>query len=464
MNLAKEAFTALKSRNEALKESIAEIDEVLVLLQRPQAACPVCDSDLSGLKREVVITKQQRKRERFVEEQKSLVSEGRIRKQAVDQAQTRMTAAQARRDTLSAARNRCTDLVRRREAMVAEGVDAETFRAQVKRLRTVLEAGDFALPKRLHKKRLESELQRLSLVKPEYEQVRATIKRLITSERRYYLLQQAESSLDQVVAERDQTEAALKARQKEFAEASRKLEQLLEQVAAHEQVRREAATAEAQRIQAQNELNQIRVREVSLLGWIAQCDRDAEEQQRKRAEFKKVDQERWLYQQLMGAFGKKGLQGMIIENAIPEIAEEANGLLLRMTDNGMQVHFETTRPAKQGGHEIETLDIRITDGAGTRPYELFSGGEAFRVNFAIRIALSRLLARRAGAKLQTLILDEGFGTQDGKGREKLVEVIDSIKDDFEKIIVITHVEELKDSFAQRIEVTKDATGSKIHLL
>jgi len=46
----------------------------------------------------------------------------------------------------------------------------------------------------------------------------------------------------------------------------------------------------------------------------------------------------------------------------------------------------------------ETLDILISDGAGTRDYEMFSGGEAFRVNFAIRLALSRVLAHRAGAR------------------------------------------------------------------
>ncbi|MCW3100079.1 MAG: ATPase involved in repair, partial [Chthonomonadaceae bacterium] len=48
--------------------------------------------------------------------------------------------------------------------------------------------------------------------------------------------------------------------------------------------------------------------------------------------------------------------------------------------------------------------------------------------------------------------------------EKLIEAIDSIKDDFEKILVITHVDELKDAFAQRIEITKDHDGSHIHLL
>ncbi len=94
---------------------------------------------------------------------------------------------------------------------------------------------------------------------------------------------------------------------------------------------------------------------------------------------------------------------------------------------------------------------------------MYSGGEAFRINFAIRIALSKLLARRAGAQLQTLIIDEGFGTQDAEGRQKLVEAINSIKDDFERILVITHIEELQDAFPVRIDVYKTAQGSQIRV-
>ena len=94
---------------------------------------------------------------------------------------------------------------------------------------------------------------------------------------------------------------------------------------------------------------------------------------------------------------------------------------------------------------------------------MFSGGEAFRINFAIRIALSKLLARRAGAPLPTLIIDEGFGTQDSNGLEKLKEAITSIQDDFEKIIIITHIEELRDAFPNRIDVIKTTEGSTIEV-
>jgi exonuclease SbcC len=170
--------------------------------------------------------------------------------------------------------------------------------------------------------------------------------------------------------------------------------------------------------------------------------------------------EEQIYRDLAEAFGKKGIQALLIETALPEIESEANRLLGRMTDNRMNVKIETQRETKKGD-TIETLDINIADELGTRNYEMFSGGEAFRINFAIRIALSKLLARRAGAPLPTLIIDEGFGTQDTIGIEKLREAINSIQDDFEKILVITHIEELRDAFPTRIDVVKTADGSTL---
>jgi DNA repair protein SbcC/Rad50 len=173
-------------------------------------------------------------------------------------------------------------------------------------------------------------------------------------------------------------------------------------------------------------------------------------------------QEESIYQELARAFGKTGIQALLIEMALPDIENEANDLLGRMTDNRMHVKFDTQEETKTGKVK-ETLAITIADELGTRDYEMFSGGEAFRINFAIRIALSRLLAKRAGAPLPTLIIDEGFGTQDAIALEKVKEAINSIQNDFEKILVITHMEELKDAFPTRIDVVKTAEGSTVRV-
>ena len=165
-----------------------------------------------------------------------------------------------------------------------------------------------------------------------------------------------------------------------------------------------------------------------------------------------------IFDQLKNAFGRNGVPAMIIDAAIPELEEAANRLLSKMTGNRMHLRFETQREKKTGGM-AETLDIWIQDELGQRDYSLFSGGEAFRVDFAIRVALSQLLARRAGAQLRTLFIDEGFGTQDDAGRERLIEAINTIQDDFDLVLVITHIEELKDAFPAHIEVTKTQNGS-----
>ena len=159
------------------------------------------------------------------------------------------------------------------------------------------------------------------------------------------------------------------------------------------------------------------------------------------------------------AFGKGGIQALLIEQALPELEDQANDILGRVTDHRMSLKLETQRERRGGGDPRETLDIKISDELGTRSYEMYSGGEAFRINFALRIALSKLLAHRSGAPLPTLFIDEGFGTQDAAGLERLVEAINAIQDDFQKIIVITHIEELKEAFPVRIEVTKTIEGS-----
>jgi exonuclease SbcC len=172
------------------------------------------------------------------------------------------------------------------------------------------------------------------------------------------------------------------------------------------------------------------------------------------------------YKQLERAFGKDGVPALLIEQALPEIESRANDILARLSGGTMSVRFATQAEYKDKRREDlkETLDILISDSAGTRDYELFSGGEAFRVNFAIRLALSEILSQRAGARLQTLVIDEGFGSQDTQGRQRLIEAINLVRDDFAKILVITHIDELKDAFPSRIEVEKTDRGSVVSVL
>ncbi len=230
-------------------------------------------------------------------------------------------------------------------------------------------------------------------------------------------------------------------------------EKLHERTGALEDVDRQLGENQAQLEKLRVERDQHLQRRGSLEAQCTRCAKLAQEQDQLREKLQGTQRQTWIYQQLDKAFGKDGIQALIIENAVPQIAEEANAILARLTDNRIQVAFESLRDLKKGGTR-ETLDVKIADEVGERSYHLYSGGEAFRTNFALRIALSKVLAMRSGTRLHTLFIDEGFGTQDEQGLEQLIEAIQKISGDFKKVLIVTHLDQLKAAFPVQIEVAK----------
>ena len=197
-----------------------------------------------------------------------------------------------------------------------------------------------------------------------------------------------------------------------------------------------------------------------------------EQQQEQLQEFKRQFR---IYDELSKAFGKNGIQALMIENVLPQLEAETNNILSRLSGNQLHVQFVTQKAGKstrsrsakasvKNAKLIDTLDILIADASGTRPYETYSGGEAFRINFAIRLALARMLAQRSGTALQLLIVDEGFGTQDQEGCDRLIAAINAIASDFACILTVTHMPQFKEAFQTRIEVRKTNNGSQLSLL
>lgn len=190
-----------------------------------------------------------------------------------------------------------------------------------------------------------------------------------------------------------------------------------------------------------------------------------QEQDYKQQEVKIMELENLCtdYQAIATAVSKDGIQALIIEHALPEIEHETNILLGQLTDNQAQIIIESLRDLKKGGTK-ETLDIKISDAAGIRPYELFSGGEAFRIDFALRLAISKLLAHRAGTSLQTLIIDEGFGSQDEEGLSHIMDALYKIQNNFSKIIIVSHLASMKDQFPVHFFIEKGSQGSSVRVI
>lgn len=149
---------------------------------------------------------------------------------------------------------------------------------------------------------------------------------------------------------------------------------------------------------------------------------------------------------------------LVIETVLPEIEEAANRLLSRVSSTGMQLSL-VTQAATKDGKINETLDLVVRDNVGERPYESFSGGEAFRINWSLRVALSHTLAARANVPLGTLIIDEGFGALDAEGIAAFAQVLPVTKELFDLIVVISPIPELAESFPARLVLAKGPQGS-----
>ena len=175
------------------------------------------------------------------------------------------------------------------------------------------------------------------------------------------------------------------------------------------------------------------------------------------------------YESLIQAYGKTGIQADIIANSLPEIEDEINDLLNLLCNGSISINFITQKDTKgkklKSINSIETLDINVIDKNGSRTYESYSGGEKFRIDFACHVGLAKFLAKRAGSNIDFFIVDEGLGSQDEDAKSQFIHSVNLLTQVFKKVMIITHIEEIKDVFNNKVLIHKDPLlGSKVSLL
>ena len=452
----------LESNKTRLEREIREIEEKLSLLSaQKETRCPLCETELSleGLK--LITSKYTANGDSKSDSLKSNQAELTIKISELESLKNEISLLESRL-TQEKTTAQGKIVILEKEIVKARGVDRQLAEERMKlaEIEQHLASKDFATTEQEALQALEDELARLDYDAEHHERVR---QQLIESE--HYVnskhkLDEADKLIHQERENVSRAEKAARELRDSLETDNQKKQTLTMELVALPTLINNLAEAEdehqklaAQRTGVQQILWSVKTK-------LQRCAELEIRKKDRESQLAQTTGQENIYKELAKAFGKGGIQALLIEIALPEIETEANKLLGRMTDNRMHLKFETQRETKKG-NVIETLDINIADELGTRNYEMFSGGEAFRINFAIRIALSKLLAKRAGAPLPTLIIDEGFGTQDSTGIEKLKEAINSIQDDFDKIFVITHIEELRDAFPTRIDVIKTAEGSTL---
>jgi exonuclease SbcC len=458
----------LKAGNERLRKEMAELKERIDKLEVAEgAACPLCGQSLTEEHRASTLQDLRSEGRAKGDAYRSNLAASRELDEQVDALQARINLLMPADQQRLAAAHAVSQLSERLDNLEQRAREWEkTGARRLAELSAILEGEKFALPTRKALAKLDKELVKLGYDAAAHDRARLAEHEAQISEVEFRKLETALEVSRQIETALQALLGDMAARQAEIQEQQRQFDEVAAALAVAEAQAPDLYAAEEQLLRVREQENQVRDevgaarQKVEILDILRA--RNAEYLAQRDELNRSIDRHKTLER----AFGKDGVPALLIEQALPQIEMKANELLERLSDGQMSIRFVTQAEYKdkKRGDLRETLDILISDGAGLRDYEMYSGGEAFRVNFAIRLALSEVLAQRKGARLQTLVIDEGFGSQDTRGRQRLVEAINLVKNDFAKILVITHLDELKDAFPTRIEVEKTDQGSTVSVV
>ncbi|MEO6068774.1 MAG: SMC family ATPase [Gemmatimonadales bacterium] len=198
--------------------------------------------------------------------------------------------------------------------------------------------------------------------------------------------------------------------------------------------------AERAQLEAQRRLDRAR------LGWDAalaerrRVQQKREERVMREGEVKAARRELLLREELDRAF--TDLRADLNAQLRPELSEIGSGFL-RDLSRGRYSDLELD----------EDYRVALLEDGEVKP--VISGGEEDIVNLALRLAISQMIADRAGQPLSLLVLDEVFGSLDEERRAAVIELLRGLGDRFPQVILITHVEHLREGFDRVVRVSYD---------
>ena len=468
LRLARERFVEIDGENKRLK---IEMDELKARIDRISqlegATCPLCGQPLTEAHRESTLAQ-------LTAEGTEKGNRWRANKSDREARVAEIQALEAQVKSLSTVENERVRLAaqnssfseRLESATKAVGEWESIGAKRLAKVESLLNGENFAAQARSNLSKLDLELAALGYDAAAHDAARLAEQTGRAAETDFRALESARAALAPLEREIAEVREQIVNRQSEIDNQEDAYASAAATLAETEQQAPDLHAAERAFLDLKEQENVLNQQVGMARQLVSVLDSRRKQKKRYETEREELGLEIGRHKTLERAFGKDGVPALLIEQALPQIQEKANELLGKLSNDMMHVRFETQAKYKDPKRKDlnETLDIIVGDGAGERDYEMFSGGEAFRVNFAIRLALSELLARRTGARLQTLVIDEGFGSQDAQGRQRLIEAINQVKGDFAKILIITHLDELKDAFPNRIEVEKTVRGSTVRVL
>ncbi len=151
------------------------------------------------------------------------------------------------------------------------------------------------------------------------------------------------------------------------------------------------------------------------------------------------------------AMGKSGISCSILSEQLETINREISNILTEVVNFGVHIEYDESN---------QTIPLYLTMNGKTRPLELASGAQKFIASLAIRVALLKITNL---PKCSTFIIDEGFGKLDSNNIENISKIFNLLRTEFENIILISHLDMLKDMVDNIIDITNENGFAKVQV-
>ncbi len=158
---------------------------------------------------------------------------------------------------------------------------------------------------------------------------------------------------------------------------------------------------------------------------------------------------------LKEALGPKGVRAVAVDYILPQLEERINEVLSQMSDFRIRLDTQQDKVSEEGSKEGLFINI-INDQGQEMEFGSYSGGERIKITMAISEALASLMT-----SIGFRILDEAINSLDNESTQSFVEVLLKLQEKFPQVIVISHLDAVKDIFEKKITVTKVNGISKI---
>ncbi|MEX2282307.1 MAG: SbcC/MukB-like Walker B domain-containing protein, partial [Gemmatimonadota bacterium] len=306
---------------------------------------------------------------------------------------------------------------------------------------------------------LQSKQQKLEAVKADLDQLPAGYDAELHKKADARLLELRE--IEQRAARFEQVLERRAEREREYVEATARAKDALARLEASaaklEEIAFDPRIFEALRVEQEKAAAALHAADIALTDARARLDAARDHLARVKVEIKTAEENRERLREL-----ELDVKHHVeLDTALAQLRAELNARVRPELSDLASTFLNDVTDGRYTGLEIdENYNVIVLDEGEEKP--VISGGEEDMANLVLRIAISQMIAERAGQQLNVLFLDEVFGSLDLERRDSVINLLHKLEDRFDQVILITHVETIREGLDHTVRVSFDErTGASV---